>query len=49
MTEADEAYPFGLREASKIGDGDADQAEDGVDVVVLQGIDDKMKPIGQFS
>ena len=47
MTEADEAHPFRLGQAGQIRDRNANQTKDGVNVVVFQGIDYKVKPVGQ--
>ena len=49
MPEADEAHPLGLSQASQVRDGNAHQPKDGVDIVEFQGVDDEMKPVGQFA
>ncbi len=46
MAKADEAHPFGLREAREVGDGNTHQAENRVEVVQFQRVDDQMKSIG---
>jgi hypothetical protein len=45
MAEADEAHALRLRQAREVGDRNADQAKDGVDVVQFQRIDDEMEPV----
>jgi len=47
VAERDHAHAFGLREAGEVGDGDAGKAEDRVDVVELERVDDEVEAIGQ--
>jgi hypothetical protein len=49
VTKPDEAHALGLRQARQIGDGNPDQAEDGVDVIELEGIDDEVEAVGGFA
>jgi hypothetical protein len=46
MTKADEAHAFGLRKSRQIGNRNADQPKDGIEVVQLQGVDDQMETVG---
>jgi hypothetical protein len=46
MTKRDHAQSRGLRHAGEVRDRDARQAEDGVDAVELEGVDDQVKPVG---
>jgi hypothetical protein len=46
VAEGDHADAFGLRHAREVGDRDAGQRKDRIDVVELQRIDQKVKPIG---
>ena len=45
VTKADDAQAFGLRHSGQVGDGNAHQAEDGVDVVGLQRVDHQMESV----
>jgi hypothetical protein len=47
MAERNHAHARGLRLAGEVGDRNAGQAEDRVDAVEFQGIDDQMKAVGQ--
>ena len=46
MPKADVPQPFGLRETSQIRDRNTRHAEDSIDSIEFQGIDHKMKPVG---
>jgi hypothetical protein len=46
VAKRDDAHSRGLRPAGEIGNRDAGQAEDGVDAVQLQGVDDQLKAVG---
>ncbi len=46
MPKADVSDPFRLRQTSQVRDRNTGHAEDGVDTVEFQGVDHKMKPIG---
>jgi hypothetical protein len=45
MPKTDEANAFGLGKAGEIGDRNADESENGIDVIVFQRIDNQMKAI----
>ena len=47
MAERDHPHALGLRHARQVGDRDAGQAEDGVDAVELQRIDDQVEAVGR--
>jgi hypothetical protein len=47
MTERDHAHALGLCHPAQVGHRDARQAEDRVDVVELERVDDQMETIGQ--
>ena len=49
VAERDHPHAFGLRHAREVGDRDAGQAEDRVDVVELQRIDDEVEAVGRSS
>lgn len=48
MAKADETHAFGLSESREVGDGNPDEAEDRIDVVQLQRVDDEMETVGQL-
>ena len=48
VAERNHAHARGLRLAREVGDRDAGQAEDRVDAVQLEGIDDEVKAVGHF-
>ena len=48
VAERDQAHAFRLHHACQVGDGDAGQGENGVDVVELQGIDHQMEAVDRL-
>ena len=46
MAEGDHAHPSGLQLAREVGNRDAGQAEDRIDPVQLEGLDDECKAVG---
>ncbi len=46
MTEGDHAHSVGLQPAREVGDRDAGQAEDRIDAVQLEGVDDELEAVG---
>ena len=49
VAERDHSQAFGLRHARQVGDRDAGQGEDRVDVVELEGVDDKVETVGRLN
>jgi hypothetical protein len=49
VAEGDHLHAVGLRDAQEVGDRDAGQGEDRVDVVQLQRVDDEVEAIGRFA
>ena len=48
VAERDHAHAFGLRHAAEVGDRDAGQAEDRVDAVELERVDDEVEAVRQL-
>ncbi len=46
MTERDHAQPCGLEPAGEVGDRNAGQAEDRIDAVELESVDDELEAVG---
>ncbi len=49
MAKGNDADAGRLRHAAKIGDRNARHIVDGLDAIQLERVDDKMKPVGQFT
>ena len=48
MAERNHAHARGLYLAGEVGNGNAGQTENGIDVVEFQRIDNQIKAVGQF-
>ena len=48
MSKTNESHSLRLRKTRQVGDRDTHEAEDRIDVIALQRIDDQMKAVRQF-